>query len=66
MKEVIIARNYRAQQVESVLSAYRSRRMAALEQRACSFAWTEYDDFYGKRFLSERRCISGTAATGTD
>jgi hypothetical protein len=40
--------------------------MAALEQRACSFAWTEYDDFDGKRFLSERRCISGAAATGTD
>jgi hypothetical protein len=39
---------------------------ASLEQRACSFAWTEYDDFHGKRFLPERRCISGIATIGTD
>jgi hypothetical protein len=39
---------------------------ASLEQRACSLAWTEYDDFHEKRFLPERRWISGTAAIGTD
>jgi hypothetical protein len=39
---------------------------ASLDQRACSFAWTEYDDFHGKRFLPERQCIPGTAAINTD
>ena len=55
-----------SQLLETAMRGKRALRSTGGAQRSINLAWTEYDDFHGKRFLPERRCISGTAAIGTD